>query len=289
MGFKTATEAERDVAIKARSSRGLAYVKGDIEIFTPIDGDNQIRIVPPLSEDDHATLWGLEVWAYYLNNQSFLSSKTLKKADTDPIADHFFKLRQSDPESAKTFRGVKRHLMFILDLNDDKEQLKLWAAPPTLVDEFIRLSKNRRTGQLIPLEDPKDGRIIFFTKTGTGIGTKYTGVEVGREPYPLDEALADELDTFESLLDIRSVVELNQVLSSVQEGGNTPPELQPAPVQNTVTANQPVAAPEPAAPREASVGATSPTAPVTRVVEEPVGDEDIRARVRAKLKAARQQ
>lgn len=221
MGFKTATVAERETAISARTKRGLAYVRGDIEIFTPIDGDNQIRIVPPLAEDKHASLWGLEVWTYYLNNRSFLSSRTLTDEGSDPIAEHFFKIRQAEPEEAKKYRGAKRHLMFILDLNDDTETLKLWSAPPTLVDEFVRLSRNRRTGQLIPLEDPKEGRPIFFTKTGTGLGTKYTGVEVDSNVFELNEGLANELTTFEKLLDIPNRETLQEALEAIQNDNTT--------------------------------------------------------------------
>jgi hypothetical protein len=217
--FKTASVDQRESQMNQRSQKGLSYVKADIPIFVPSDGDNQIRIVPPLSDDKHASLWGLEVWAYYMNNRSFLSSKTFDQTVEDPIQNHFFDIRQeADEQEKKKYRATKRHLMFVLDLNDEKEELKLWAAPPTLVDGVLNLTKNRRTGELIPLEDPKLGRIVFFTKTGQGIGTKYDGIELDSQPFPLDEALADELDLFENILEVPQASELQAILTKMLTG-----------------------------------------------------------------------
>ena len=211
-GFKRATARERENAVKQRSQAGLAYFNAGMEIFVPKDGDNQIRIVPPLAEDKHATLWGLEAWVYYFNTRHYLSSKTLDEGAWDPILDHFYEVRMRDPKEASTFAGVRRHLMFILDLNEADPILKFWAAPPSLVDDFIRLSKNRRTGALIPLEDPDQGRAIFFTKTGTGQNTSYSGVELDSASLPIEDELADDLVTFESALEVLTPEESEDLL-----------------------------------------------------------------------------
>ena len=217
MPFKTATSKEREQEIKKRSSRGLSYVKGSLETFTPVDGDNAIRIVPPLASDKYASLWGVEIWTYFLANRVYVSSTTFDKHPNDPVAEHFFKVRQTDEQEASKYRGTRRHLMYVMDMNDaDNPQLKIWAAPPTLVDEFIGLSKDPRSGKLVPLEDPQQGRVIFFTRTGQGINTKYTRVQLDSEASPLDESLAEELDEFENIIEVASEDELRSAVQKVQ-------------------------------------------------------------------------
>ena len=217
MPFKTATSKEREQEIKKRSTRGLSYVKGNLETFTPVDGDNAIRIVPPLASDKYASLWGVEIWTYFLGNRVYVSSTTFDKHPNDPVAEHFFKVRQTDEQEASKYRGTRRHLMYVMDMNDaDNPQLKIWAAPPTLVDEFIGLSKDPRSGKLVPLEDPEQGRVIFFTRTGQGINTKYTRVQLDSEASPLDEKLADDLEEFENLIEVASEDELRAAVQKVQ-------------------------------------------------------------------------
>ena len=219
-GFKRATAKERESEARKRTVSGLGYVSSDIPIFKPVDGDNQIRIVPPLSNDAQASLWGLEVWTYFVNNRSYLSSKTFDPQSDDPIMSHFFDIREDNPEEAQKYKGNKRYLMFVLDMNSDEVELKLWAAPPTLVDEFLGLAKNRRTGELIALEDPEEGVPIFFTKTGQGINTRYTSIEIEKEPFPLDDDLAEDLELFEDMLIVPSSKELQKVLELAMNGDN---------------------------------------------------------------------
>ena len=217
-GFKRASAQERESESRKRTVSGLGYVSSEIPIFKPIDGDNQIRIVPPLADDAQASLWGLEVWTYFINNKSYLSSKTFDAQSDDPIMSHFFDIREDNPEESQKYKGNKRYLMFVLDLNNDEVELKLWAAPPTLVDEFLGLAKNRRTGEMIALEDPEEGVPIYFTKTGQGINTRYTSIEIEKEPFPLDDDLAEDLELFEDMLIVPSSKELQKVLEIVMNG-----------------------------------------------------------------------
>ena len=46
------------------SNNFTPFIREDIEIFTPEDGANVIRLVPPLAEDRHADFWGLQVRMY---------------------------------------------------------------------------------------------------------------------------------------------------------------------------------------------------------------------------------
>lgn len=201
-GFKKASTTERTRAMKERTQKGAPYIQSELDQFIPLEGDNCIRIVPPLADDNMATLFGLDIWAYYVGGKAFLDPRTFDPSATNPAFEEYKKLKLTDPEEAKKLSGTKRTLMFILDLNngDDKAELKLWLAPPSLIDDIIRVAKNKRTGELIALEDPDDGRPVFFERTGTGRNTEYKGVAIDQEKLPLDDSLLDKMPYFEDIL-----------------------------------------------------------------------------------------
>jgi hypothetical protein len=221
-GWKTATANERTRAAKERDHKGLDYINSDLEQFVPLDGDNCIRIVPPLAEDTMANLWGVDAWTYYLTGKNFLSPTLFSKKARNPAAEAYRKVKAEDPEEAKRLQlgGSKRTILFILDLNSGEKvpPLKIWAAPPSLIDEFIRVSKNRRTGQLIALEDPEEGKLIFFTRTGTGKTTDYNGVQLDSEPYPLDASLLEIMPLFSEILVEPDQEEMEAALEEVLAG-----------------------------------------------------------------------
>jgi len=214
--FKTADAKQRERAVSDRTARGLQFLNPEMgfETFVAQDGDNSIRIVPPLSDDKDGKLWGIDVYAYYVNGRSFLSPRTFDPNATDPFKDMYDKLKQEDPEAAKAFKGSKRSLTFVLDMMDD-EKLKIFSAPPTVIDEILKVSKNRRTGELIPVEDPKDGRIIFFNKSGQGIQTRYGAFSLDTESCVLDDSIADQLVHFRDLLIVPTAEELLEVLANM--------------------------------------------------------------------------
>lgn len=221
-GWKTANAQEREKAAKQRTAKGVDYIQSELEQFVPIDGDNQIRIVPPLAEDEMASLWGVDVWTYFLSGHSYLSPQVFDKHAKNPVYDAYKEMKQEDPELCKKLQlgGSKKTLLFILDMNDggSKPVLKIWAAPPTLVNDFIRISRNRKTGKLIALDDPEDGRVIFFTRTGSGVSTKYSGVQIDNEPYPLDVELLDQIPLFTDILVKPDIAELTASLEETLSG-----------------------------------------------------------------------
>ena len=221
-GWKTANTQEREKAAKSRTSKGVDYLQTDLEQFVPLDGDNQIRIVPPLDNDEMATLWGVDVWTYFLSGHSYLSPQVFDKHAKNPVYDAYKVMKQEDPELCTKLQlgGSKKTILFILDLNDGEKNppLKVWAAPPSLVNDFIRASKNRKTGKLIAIEDPEDGRVLFFTRTGTGKNTKYTTVQLDTEAYPLEAELIEHIPYFTDILVRPDMAQLQTSLDETLSG-----------------------------------------------------------------------
>ena len=221
-GWKTASSEEREKAAKGRTQKGAQYINTDLAQFTPIDGSNCIRIVPPLADDAMATLWGIDVWTYYLAGKGFLSPTTFDPRAQNIVLEAYKRVKADDPEEAKRLQlgGTRKTILFILDFGDGSKEpeLKVWSAPPGLVDEFIRVAKNRRTGRLGALEDPEEGYCIFFDRIGVGKKTEYKGVTLDKEPYPLDESLLDKIPYFTDILVVPDADDLKIALDDTLSG-----------------------------------------------------------------------
>ena len=212
MPFKVINEKERREFIEKGSRPQISYLQTSLPVFVPQDGENTIRILPAVEEDKHAYLFGVEIWTYFLQNRLYVSPRAFNGKATDPVADKFFEERQTDEALAEKFRGSRRFVMHILDLNDAKQPvLKIWPAPISLVEDIISVSQVTRSGKIIPVEDPKEGRKIFFKKQGQGMNTKYCQMIIDDEFYPISEEMADHIKPFEEIIRVDS----EEVLASV--------------------------------------------------------------------------
>lgn len=138
-------------------------------------------------------------------------------------------MRREDPDLAKQMTGSCRTLIWVLDCNKVADgELRLWPAPVTLVNSFLKLAKNRRTGELISIEDPEVGRAIFFEKSGTRLQTRYDSIVLDDGPFPLNPDLVNDLKYFEEILVLNTADELEVAVNAflVEEGaasaGNVP-------------------------------------------------------------------
>ncbi len=227
-GFRQVDREERRKAFDERTRSGVDYLKTDLAQFSPKDGDNCIRIVPCLGSDpwfpEKVGTWGLDCRVVFMAGHGYFLveiGKGGKTTLTAMFAEVEREVRKQDPEEARQFRGSRRTIMFVLDLNAgevSKESLKIWPAAATLVDDFVRASKNKRTGELIEIEHPEHGRPIFFERVGSGRSTKYQGVQVDQEALPLEQWMADALPHFEDILITKSVEDAESAIASYLEG-----------------------------------------------------------------------
>lgn len=253
MAFKRITEKTRTSSIQRMVNRGGApWIDTDIPFFTPQDGDNMVRFLPQLEGEESLGAIGLEVYVYYgLGRTQHLSCTTLGKHPEDPLMAYYYAQDQDSRKESHIdqFRPTKRILLRILDFNKDdtKGELKWWVAPATLIGDIINASKNRRTGALEPFEDPEEGKIVFFTKSGSGINTKYSGVALDQEVTAIDPALGDDLPLYESVLLIPEPAELEKLLDAHGLNNQHAAEEAPPPAR-TSRASAATPDPEPEAP-----------------------------------------
>lgn len=174
-----------------------------LQQYKVADGDNFVSILPPKKEDE---FYGKKVFIHSnigADNRVFLCPNKMKKKPC-PICEEIARIRVKNPddECLAVLRPRLRYLFFVVDVTS-KETIKkgvmFWDAPTTVKDEIVSLSQDRRSGKLVDVSDPDDGRDILFTKSGKGLKTRYSAFELEeREPIP-DEWIKQVCD-FEKIL-----------------------------------------------------------------------------------------
>lgn len=216
-GYKYTPRAAEDA--KKRSTMGGAgdydkILKDHIKMWKPNDGDNRIRILPPTWRD--AKHFAFDVWVNYgigPDRGSYISLSKMKD-EADPIAEELQRARDSaregDKEDEKYIKDLtpkRRELIYLVDRDNPKDGVQAWAMPWTLGRDIVRVSIDRETGEVLPIDDPENGYDVDFTKSGQKDRTEYGGVSIARRSSPLgrdewldfaiDNPLPDQLNYFD--------------------------------------------------------------------------------------------
>lgn len=184
----------------AESSKDFdTYLREDVKTYKPADGTNLIRILPPTWEDPKH--FAIDIWVHYgvgPDDQAYLCLHKMKGEDC-PICEELQRARRDreGEEYVKSLEPTRRSLFYLVDRDNEKEGVQAWAAPFSRIDQaIVKVSVDRRTNEVLPIDDPDDGYDVSFDRGGKGIGTQYSGVAIDRRPSPLgkDEWLNFAID-----------------------------------------------------------------------------------------------
>lgn len=168
-----------------------------VKSFRPKSDDNLVRILPPTFEDaDH---YGYEVYVHWNvgpDNDAFLCLKAMQGEDCPICEEKARALKDNDKDYADKLNAKKRVFCYVVDRDEEDEGLLLWAMPWTLDRDVTTLAVDKRTGEVLAVDDPEDGYDVEFTKQGKGRNTEYVGVAIARKRSALDndEALDDAIE-----------------------------------------------------------------------------------------------
>lgn len=163
-------------------------LKDDVNMFKVNDGDNLFRPLPPTWED--AEHYGMDIYVHYgvgADNATYLCrNKMLKEAC--PICEERERANNDgDADYAKELSPKKRVMIYLIDRDHEDKGPQVWPMPWGLDRDICKLSVDKRSGEVMYLDDPEDGYDVEFEKTGAGLTTKYEGVAVARKPSDLGE------------------------------------------------------------------------------------------------------
>ena len=190
-GFKYKRRSVDDVRKRASEKTGSfdSFIKSDFKRYKVRDGKNLIRILPPSWDDPKHYAYTIFLnYSIGADNQTFLSLAEMK-GEKDPLAEARKEAQhEGDKEMAKKLTPRKRSLMWVIDRTDEDEGPQLWDAPFTADTDFVNLSIDEDTKEVIYVDDPKEGCDIRFYKEGQGIGTKYPAARMKiLAPSPISE------------------------------------------------------------------------------------------------------
>ena len=209
-GFEYRSRSADDT--KRRASQGAndfdKILKDHIKMWKPNDGDNCIRILPPTW--DGAKHFGHDIFVHYgvgPDRGSYLCLQKMK-GEPDPIAEERdVARREEDEKYAKELDAKKRVLVYLIDRDHEKEGVQAWAMPWTVDRDIVKVSVDRQSGEVLPIDHPEEGFDIEFEKKGAQARTEYLGMAIARRSTPLgksewldyaiDNPLPDQLQFFD--------------------------------------------------------------------------------------------
>lgn len=178
-------------AAKRRSESGGrdfdSFIKRDVRMYKVHDGDNSVRILPPTWDD--AQHWGLDVYVHYdvgPDKDSYLCLHKMKGEPCPICEERRQAAKDGDDEYAKSLEPVKRVLMYVIDRKNEKEGILAWGAPMSVDRDILKVSIDKRNGELLPIDHPDEGYDVDFERQGKARNTKYVGLSIARRSTPLD-------------------------------------------------------------------------------------------------------
>lgn len=205
-------------SVRERASKGAndfdKILKDGVKMWKPNDGQNRIRILPPTWEG--AKHFGLDVFVHYgvgADRGSYLCLHKMLGKD-DPIHEEYSKAKQeldmenkADAKYVKDLEAKRRVLIYLIDRDHEKEGVQAWAMPWTVDRDIVKVSVDRSTGEVLPIDHPDEGYDVEFDKNGSKDRTEYVGIAIARRSSPLgkdewldyamDNPLPDQLNYFD--------------------------------------------------------------------------------------------
>lgn len=173
-----------------------SFLTDHCPIWKPAEGENCIRILPATWED--AEHYGLDLYVHYnigADNSAYLDLKRMR-GEPDPIVEAFdAAVAEGDEAYSNELRSVKRVLVYLIDQDKPKDGPQLWAMPWTVDKEIASQSLDKRSHEILYIDDPDEGYDVVISKEGTGARTKYT-VKIARtaSSIELDDAAIEMLE-----------------------------------------------------------------------------------------------
>jgi len=171
---------------------------------------NFIRIISPKFSKypaDKLPFYGKEIFYHSDIGPDGRTYVCLKRmlGERCPVCEYADQIRavNANDERLKALWPSRRYLFFVYDVKDaetEKLGLHWFDSPVSVKDNVISLSRDRRTGQLVDVSDPLDGRDITFERVGKGMTTKYEGFELNNNAAPPKEWYDGAPDDFEEFI-----------------------------------------------------------------------------------------
>jgi len=183
--------------------------KGNRRYWTPDEGRNEIRIMPPPA--DHDEYFSKAGFHYQVgpDNRMFPCPKLGGARRTCFLCSVSDKLKKSDDADdvaeGKELQPTKRYLMSVVDVTAPKDRFQVWTAGVKAFAEINYYFADPEWGDVSDLEE---GYNFVINRKGQGLGTDYN-VKIAKKPSNFVDFLEDNLgdDYSEEMFDELPVLE----------------------------------------------------------------------------------
>lgn len=237
-------EGQEAVATASGGDFDRLYKEG-LKTWTPKgEGKYKIRILPAGwgDEDNPPDFWGVKVWVHPSlgpDNRDAYICPNKTNGDPCPICDAINEAKRTgsipprDTEAgrkhwANQVKPYERVLAYVLvrsdsDIDDEGvDAVRLFPMAPSLAKAIAQQGEDPDDGEVLYLDDLEDGYDLTFKREGTGMKTRYGGVQLSRKSTAADDEddVLDDLEGFvvENALPEAFIVQTADYLDSVFNG-----------------------------------------------------------------------
>lgn len=150
---------------------------------------NTIRLLPPTwKKPEH---YGYDIYVHYgvgPDRGTYLCLNKMKGEACPVCEERVEAQRHGDEKYAKELEPKKRVLVYLVDRDHEKDGVQAWASPWTVDRDIVKVSTDRRSGAVMPIDHPDEGFDVMFDKKGEKDRTEYLGMSIDRRDSPLGKA-----------------------------------------------------------------------------------------------------
>lgn len=197
-GFKYRHRSKEQYKARATQKGGAydSYFEDGFKIFKPAEGDNELRFMPPTWKDPEPDHFGFDIWVHGQvgpDNQQYLCPEKMK-GEPCPICEEQVraakKAKPKDKKAQEYVRSLKpkrKVLCWVIVRGEEKEGPQLWPMPWTLDRNFGKRAVDKKTDEVLELDNPDEGYDVSFERQGTRLNTEYLNEQVARNATPLSD------------------------------------------------------------------------------------------------------
>jgi hypothetical protein len=197
-GVKFEYRARTPEQVRANAQRQIggrdSYFDSSTVFFTARESDNTVRILPPPPEADWGH-YGISIVAHYdigPDASAFLCRDKMQGEPCPICEERVVASAKGEDDYADKLKPGFRTAIYVIDRAQEGKGPMLWNLPGGLDKDITKLMIDPGTGEVLEVDRPDAGYDLSFTRKGTGLTTKYSGVQFARKPSPLsdDDAVA---------------------------------------------------------------------------------------------------
>lgn len=197
--YRKRSAEQWDKRAKQSGSDFEGIILDEYPTYTIKSGENWVRFLPPSKEweasPDFPDHFGMDVWTHRNVNRATVICLQKMKGKRCPVCEeHNRALAAGDQDLAKELRAQKRVVCWVFDRKEPDRGAQVWAMPFTIDRDVSKIVRDRGTGEIFSVDDPKGGYDVYFDKIGEGIGTKYSGFQLAQRPSQVPSSAVRKAD-----------------------------------------------------------------------------------------------